>query len=162
MSSTFPPPFDITALGYWAPGIGSGQQVGIWDTSGDLIASTTVLNTDPTVGHFVYQTIPGLVLGPGNYVIGGTYEGGLFPDDASGVTSQPGYTWITDEQIEASGLTYPNSSSGGGYGPNGVFEVDFAGSPVTTPEPSELFPAVVIGMGIGLALVLRRRVQSVC
>jgi hypothetical protein len=148
---------DVTALGYWAPGIGSGQQVGIWDTSGDLLAFAPVSNTDPTVGHFVYQTIPGLVLGPGNYVIGGTYEGGPLPAGAVGVTSQPGYTWVTDEQVFGSGLNFPNVSTSGGYGQNGIFEADFA-----TPEPSELLPAAIIGMGICLALVLRRRVRSVC
>jgi len=153
---------DVTALGSWAPGIGSGQQVGIWDTSGDLLAWAPVSNTDPTVGHFVYQTIPGLVLGPGNYVIGGTYEDGALPDGASGVTSQPGYTWITDEFVLGSGLNFPNSSTGGFYGQNGIFEADFAATPVATPEPSELLPAVIIGMGTGLALVLRRRVRSVC
>ena len=40
-------PVTINALGYWDNGRGSSHQVGIWDSAGTLLTSTTVLGTDP-------------------------------------------------------------------------------------------------------------------
>ena len=36
----------VNALGYWDDGLGNNHQVGIWDSVGNLLTSTTVLGTD--------------------------------------------------------------------------------------------------------------------
>lgn len=146
----------VNALGYTTVGFGSNQDVGIWDAGGNLLASTTVSTSDPVVGHFAWASIPNLALAAGTYVIGGTYNGGPFPSGAAGVTSAPGYSWITDLQAFGSGLNFPTVSTGGGYGQNGIPQVNFslAGA---VPEPAGW--ALMIG-GFGLmggALRLRAR-----
>lgn len=105
-------PETVNALGYTTVGFASDQQVGIWDSTGTLLASTTVSTSDPVVGHFAWASIASLALGPGDYTIGGTYDGGLFASYANGVTTIPGYTWITDEQIYGAGLNEPTESRG--------------------------------------------------
>src|SRR5690348_15602992 len=45
-------PYNINALGYWADGRSNNHQVGIWNSVGTLLVSTTVLGTDPVIGHF--------------------------------------------------------------------------------------------------------------
>jgi hypothetical protein len=35
----------------------SSVQVGLWDSMGNLLVSTTVLDTDPKVGHFYYHPV---------------------------------------------------------------------------------------------------------
>jgi Domain of unknown function (DUF4082) len=156
LSSTF----DINALGYYNDGLGDNHQVGIWSAGGTLIASTTVTGSDPVVGHFQYQSIPDLILGPGTYIIGGQYlgNGANVPILAQGVTSQAGYTWITDEQSMGAGLNFPGSTRGGIYGQNGLLDADFSGT--VTPEPAEFLPVVFAGMGIGLMVLRRRKARS--
>jgi len=143
--------FDVNALAYWVDGRGNSHQVGIWDSVGNLLVSTTVLSTDPTVGHFQWHGIADLILPPGTYTIGGEYLGNNdpFPMDAVGVVTVPGYTWLADEQILGPGLNYPTNSSGT-YGPNGILAVDFSVvSGVAVPEPSTL-----LLLGAGLASLL--------
>ena len=105
---------DVNALGYFDDGNGNSHDVGIWTSSGTLLASTTVTGGDPVVGHFVYQSIPDLMLAPGTYVIGGQYLGDFapIPVGATGVVTIPGYTWVTDLQQQDSSLTFPTVSTG--------------------------------------------------
>lgn len=153
--------FDITALGYWVDGLNNDHAVGIWNDSGALLASTVVLNTDPVIGHFQYATIPTLVLTPGNYVIAGQLSGKSgqntpFPNNAQGITSQAGYTWIIDEQIIGAGLNFPTVSTGI-YGNNGIFDVDFATGGSAVPEPSEMLPILLVSPVVCIACMLRQR-----
>ena len=46
-------PLNVNALGYWDDGLKNNQQVGIWDSVGTLLTSTTVLGTDFLQGHFL-------------------------------------------------------------------------------------------------------------
>jgi hypothetical protein len=142
---------DVNALAYYADGLGNSHQVGIWDTSGNLLASTTVLSTDPVVGHFQYDSIPILALSAGTYVIGGTYLGSNepIPVQATGVVTIPGFTWVTDEQAQGSGLIFPTNSTGGSYGQNGILAVDFS----VVPEPASF---VLLSTAILAGAVLAR------
>ncbi len=122
----------VNALGYTTIGFTSPQQVGLWNSSGILLASTTISPGDNPSGHFDWDSIAPLTLAAGTYTIGGTYDGGPFASYASGVTTIPGFTWITDEQQYGAGLNYPTVSTGGGYGTNGIPQVDFS---VSAPGP---------------------------
>jgi hypothetical protein len=148
----------VSALGYTTVGFTSDQQVGIWNSSGTLLTSTTVTTADPVVGHFAWASIPSIVLGPGTYTIGGTYETGLFASGATGVSSIPGFTWIKDEQLYGSGLNLPTESYGS-YGTDGIPQVDFSVGPATTgvPEPAT-WALMLVGVGMaGGALRMARR-----
>jgi hypothetical protein len=128
----------VNALGYINDGTRNSYEVGIWNSSNALIASTTVLNSDPQVGHFRYDTIANLSLGAGTYTIGGEYidgSGGVVPVLLSGVTSISQYTWLKDEQVSGSGLNQPTLSSGI-FGQNGIAAVDFSVATAATPLPS--------------------------
>ena len=130
---------DVNALAYFNDGKGDNHEVGLWTSTGTLLASTTVLSTDPVQGHFQYDSIPVLVLAPGTYRIGGQYlgNGDPVPYLATGITTIPGYTYVTDEQTEASGLNFPTNSTDGFYGQNGILAVDFS-AVASVPEPGSL------------------------
>lgn len=130
--------FTIDALGYWDDGLQNNHQVGLWDTSGNLLTSTTVLGTDTLSGHFRYHAINTYALAPGTYVLGGEFLGNNdpFPYLANGIVSLPGYTWVQDEQLYGSGLNYPTVTLNGGYGNNGIFMADMSVNGSTVPEPA--------------------------
>jgi hypothetical protein len=145
----------VDALGYTTVGFASDQQVGIWDSAGALLTSATVSTSDSVVGHFAWTTISALTLGPGTYTIGGTYDGGLVPTFASGVTSIPGYTWIADEQANGAVLSDPTFSAGG-YGANSIAQVDFSVRAGAVPEPATWI-TLILGLAICGGATLRRK-----
>lgn len=144
----------IDALAYFHDGTGSDHQVGLWDTAGHLLASTTIHSTDTLNGHFNYAAITKLTLSAGNYVIGGTYLGGSAPApvNLTGVTTTTGYSWVRDLQLSGTGLSFPTQNSGG-YGQNGIAVVNF--SVTAVPEP-ETYAMLIAGLALTGA-VLRRR-----
>ena len=150
-------PFNVDALAYWDDGAANNHQVGLWDSGGTLLVSTTVLNTDPLEGHFQYDSIPTLTLAPGTYTIGGELlTNGLFPSDAQGVVSLPGFTWIQDVQsLGGTGFTFPTFTTGGSSGQNGFLAADFSITSVSAvPESSTL---ILLAVGLLLCYGWRRK-----
>ena len=148
---------NVTALGYWDNGRNSNHQVGIWNSSNVLVASTTVLGTDTLQGHFRWGSIGPVTLAAGRYTIGGEFLGdGSFNSFATGIVTNPAYTYGQDRfSAPVTGLNLPTSSSGGAfYGANGILEVSFATGGV--PEPAS-WALMISGFGVAGAMIRRRR-----
>jgi hypothetical protein len=110
------------------------------------------------VDNFRWQPISSFILNPGTYVVGGEFLGhnNLFPTQAQGVTSLPGYTWIIDLQILGSGLNFPTFSTNNDfYGSNGILLADFSTKAV--PEPSSV---VLLFTGLAGILAIRLRKKT--
>ena len=145
-------PFNVDALAYWIYGNGNSHQVGLWDSLGNLLVSTTVLlDTDPIQGHFAYHAIPMYSLGPGTYTIGGEHLGDIFPAAATGVVTVPGFAWIQGVTATGSGLIYPTDTYNGGSGPIAILIPNFS---IAVPEPSTL---IFLASGLLLCYGWRRK-----
>ncbi|HLG84923.1 MAG TPA: autotransporter domain-containing protein [Bradyrhizobium sp.] len=124
----------VTNLGVYDPsagGLASAVTVGLWSSTGTLLASVTVpAGTAATSGSYLYVSISPVVLSAGQtYVIGGYYSGGstdpiLF---FSTQTIAPDITFMNSVQstVSLSGsFTFPTidaSVSEGVFGPNFLF-----------------------------------------
>jgi hypothetical protein len=152
---------DVTALGFYdatltGGSIGLGNctgcgEVGIYNSSGTLLASTLVTTAGSLVADFYYETIPTLALSAGQdyFIVAETgnadYTGSTNTGFTSGFAVSPDIGFIEDAYIASSTLAFPNltegitAAEGGGiFGPN--FEETKA-----TPEPSTF---LLIGAGM--------------
>ena len=136
-------PFQVNGLGYFADGTDYSHEVGIWGDDGSLLVSTEV-SREGTIQDFYMWADVSYTLLPGTYVIGGqAYEDGnaysLPLWGALGISTQPGYTWVTELFTYGEGLNEPSLSFKGAYGNNGILAVDFSAEPLSpVPEPGTL------------------------
>lgn len=94
--------FQINSLGLFDSG-GDGffgpHDVGIFDTLGALLVSTTVSSSDPLVAGFRYHALVApAILGPGNYVLGAIFPTTGTPDgmflNSNGAVILPGVSFV--------------------------------------------------------------------
>jgi hypothetical protein len=156
---------DILQNGFSPPG--SDQQVGLWDSSGNLLASVQVTPTDPldgaNGGFWRFASIAPITLTAGQtYVVGG--QGGAFYSGIVPVTVNPNITFGHDlytfnggansplvEPLKTEGYDSPGAASW--FGGN----VEFAS---VSPVPEPVGVASLLGLGgmglVGLAWRRRR------
>lgn len=156
---------DVTALGWNAAGgsIDSNHRVGIWNTSGTLLASTVVTSASATLGGFGYSALAGgpLRLTVGSYVIGGRdrlFDGDTYLSGFTAVSTSPSIALTgAARSTLLSGFSYPSVQAQGTLGrvgPNFQFT-----SVAGVPEPAT-WAFMILGFGaIGGALRSRRRTR---
>lgn len=138
------------------PGV---QQVGLWDSRGNLLASTLVDNTDGLEGYWRFHAIQAVTLTQGETYMVASQGGEFYTYQTNGFTINPFITYISANQSTLghslnsplgfpSHTTFLTASQGGGYfGGNLDFE---ALLPTAVPEPASI---VLLGIGIaGIAL----------
>ena len=160
-------PTTIGGLGFFDTNnhvLGRTYDVGLWDSSGTLLASTTIGNASTSIastsslGQWLENSITPLVLNPGTYVLGAEY-----PDvDNTAVyvyegiaSSIGGVSYGTAAFANAPTLTLPTAQFGAldaaFFGPM-AFTGQVAAS---TPEPGTY--SLMGGLGLTGAAFLRRR-----
>lgn len=145
---------NVTDLGFYDDGkngLTESHDVGIFDSSGNLLASTTVTNSDGLTGWFRYAAISPLTLAANaTYQVMATTGSENYTWNPSGFWVNPLITFDGDRFTSSITLVYGNSTSGvnGWFGANMILE---SGSVIPAPG------AVLLGL-IGLACIsaLRR------
>jgi hypothetical protein len=151
---------DVTSLGVFddsLDGLAESHEVGIWNSSGVLLASATVAagTTDPLIANFRYTSIAPITLTPGDYFIGAVWLDGadnnVFSGVGGAVTTDPAITYLNASYAAGGTLSDPTnlSTSPGYFGPNLTL--------TSVPEPAT-WAMLVLGIGvIGGGLRVARR-----
>jgi hypothetical protein len=153
----------VLQLGLWdqgADGLTESHQVGIWNTNGDLLASTTVNSgtSGELAGNFRYANLlEGLMLDANTvYVIAARFYN-VDNSDAyitGSYTIGPGVSWDDSKDrysADYAGFVFPQNTEDGAanIGPNFIYDV----VPVVVPEPDTL---ILFAGGSLMLFVLRR------
>jgi len=155
----------VDALAYFSDTgtLAESHEVGIYDSSGDLLTSTTISAgvCSDYVNYFCYQSITPITLAVGtDYQVMG--QSGLVDEwnwNTTGLSTIAAITFTVDEHTNGNNLAFGNDSSGltqavGG----GFFGASFDVSASSAPEPGSLF--LVGGALIGLGVGFRSRLKS--
>lgn len=156
------PGVSVTALGWWDAGgddLAASHKVGIWDTAGNLLGSSTVNPGDPLIGGFRYAATASIVLmGGQTYIIGGqdlVNDGDNYSSSNGALTMDPQIAFLQSARSgNGLGFAFPNTltaNTGGRFGPN--FMLDQVQG---VPEPST-YGLAALGLLAAGAVVRRRR-----
>jgi hypothetical protein len=149
----------VTQLGYFSnfgTALTETHDVGIYDTSMNLLTSTTVLTTDPVSNLFAYHAIAPVTLSAGGtyWIMGtsGTVDPYTFTPTA--FSTDPRITYNFDGFTVGGSLAFPSIQNDGTiqayFGPN------FMIGSGSVPEPSSLVLGTLAIAGVAL-VGLRRR-----
>ena len=159
---TFQPLTDlsVTALGAFEYNLPSGPvDVGLWDSAGDLLASSTITGGSTLVDQSRYETIAPVTLTLGQtYYLGEFSPGGVLQSVAVNPSIPPyGYATMSPE-IQLGNVAYENNSNFGfpstldGSTGSAIIAPNFEFQPV--PEPGAF---CLIGAGALVLPAIRRR-----
>jgi len=152
-------PITVTGLGWYdqgGNGLSTAHEVGIWDLSGDLVASVLVGagTTDPLDGLFRTASVTPIVLSAGDYIVGGQNFSTNTEQLAFGVAptiTDPSVSFLGGEYSSGTGFSDPTNHTGVAdccWGPS--FSV------AATPEPADASAFLALGV-LAAALFARRR-----
>jgi len=155
-------PITIDGLGIFdvdPAGLGEAHQVGLWNNSGTLLASTTVtsgstfVSSVSSAGDWLFQSIAPVVIVPGNYVVGGFYATTVDSVMANAtITTVPQISFLASRASTEVAFAEP-----GVYGlvEPGVFGGNIrVQTPAAIPEPGSM---LLLASGLGTLIARRRR-----
>ena len=157
----------LTALGvYNSSGtntLAGTAQIGLWDTSGNLLISTTIpaSTAETLIGSFVYSSVSPFTLVAGtDYIIGAYLSRGAAASFNTGqggtATVDSNVTLIQDQYAYSSGLVDPSLSTTNV--PSAWFGANFlTGTGVQVQAVPEPLSMTLLGVGVAGLGVLRRR-----
>jgi len=106
---------DVTSLGSFFPeGADDTHGVTLWDTSGDVLATTTVTGNG-SEGFLFSAITPLLLTGGTDYVIGATTLTDDYADQDATFTADPGITYLGHQETVCTGVTPCFPGTGGGF-----------------------------------------------
>jgi hypothetical protein len=155
-------PISVTDLGLYCgdlpfggPAPDSGM-VGLWASSGTLLASVNVQTSDAMTLGFKYHEVPSTLLNVGqNYIVAALLPPSgsrWFASGTSGAIFSPEISWVARSFIFASDLSSaPTSDIWPDGGPIGFFAASFEYT--TIPEPSTF---TLLGLAAAALMVCRR------
>ncbi len=152
-------PIEIVALGFYQQLNQAWQHdhhVGIFDLAQNLLVDTWVTSGSTLDGYFRYENVPSTILSANtSYRIAGTTGSDNYTWDPVNFQVDPAISFTTDVYVLSNTLAYPVNVVGAIYG---IFGPNFKLKPTNeVPEPGAL--ALLVGMGAGGALFLRRRAR---
>jgi len=147
----------VDGLGVWdddSDGLDREHEIGLWKSTGELLASTTVTNTAdpmPNVGgpdRWLFADIPLTELAIGNYVVGAYYLDADTDRVVGLATAQtiPEATFLDAVQAGTIGLTMPEMFVIGGN--DGVFGPNLR----IVPEPGTSAISLACSLLVGVRL----------
>jgi hypothetical protein len=148
----------VTKLGSWTQGVGTTPvTVGLWDASGNLLASASVTTSSTTDGQFSFTDISAVSLTAGqNYYVGSigyTYYGWAPVNAASGAE----ITYVQDAWVSGgTTLAFPSSTEGfTTLGTSGFYGANLEYITAAVPEPST-YAMLLAGLGL-IGFAARRK-----
>ena len=158
---------EVVGLGNWAGGSSfpQVQQIGLWNSSGVLLASVYVTGSETPVGSapWVFELITPVELVAGQTYIVGAQSGADYTGAVPDATFDPSITFITDLYTYNGGanspLVEPTDSEGYGADAAGWFGANIELSAGTTVPESSTWAMMLLGFA-GLGFVGYRRTRK--